>query len=76
MADAPKDQPPAVNWRFAVPIGMSIGPAIPTSQAVTHALEPSLGHWGAFLVSIVAATAVGVLGALVGVWLLRQGGRT
>ena len=41
MADAPKDQPPAVNWRFAVPIGLSIGLAIPTSQGVTHALEPN-----------------------------------
>ena len=56
------------------PIGVAIGLAVPTSQGVTHALEPALGHWGAFLVSAAAAAAVGVLGALAGTWLLRRGG--
>jgi hypothetical protein len=55
-------------------IGLSIGVALPISRGVAQALEPSLGHWGAFLVSVVAAGAGGALAALLAHWLLPRGG--
>jgi hypothetical protein len=75
MAETPQNKPGARDWRFALTIGISIGVALPLSRAVTQGLEPSLGHWGAFLLSVVAAGAGGGLAALLVHWLLRRGGR-
>jgi hypothetical protein len=65
MAEPPQGTPPARDWRFALTIGLSIGVALPTSRGVEKALEPTLGYWGAFLVSVAAAGAVAALVALV-----------
>jgi hypothetical protein len=37
-------------------------------------LEPGLGYWGAFAVSMVAAGLIGGLAALVVYWLIKPGG--
>jgi hypothetical protein len=82
MAETPQGTPPVKdwpkNWRFALAMGSSIGLALAASREAESALEPSLGRWGAVLLSWVVA---GVVGALVWVlvwvvihWLLRRGG--
>jgi hypothetical protein len=73
VEDAPKGTPPAMNWRFGLVVGVSVGFALPTSQGVQQALEPGLGHFGAVLVGIVAAAVVGGLVALLLAWLLPRG---
>lgn len=75
MADTPQNKPPARDWRFALIIGVSIGVGIALSRGVTQALEPGLGHWGAFLLGVVAAGVGGGLAALLALWLLKRGGR-
>jgi hypothetical protein len=72
-AETPENKPAATNWRFALIIGVSVGVALPMSRGVTQALEPSLGHWGAFLLSVLAAGVGGALAALLALWLLRRG---
>jgi hypothetical protein len=74
MADPPERTPRAIDWRFALTIGLSIGAALPTSRGVERALEPTLGYWGAFLVSIGAAAVVAGLVAVAVPWLLRRAG--
>jgi hypothetical protein len=74
MAETPENKPQPKHWRFALTIGLSIGVALPLSRGVTQALEPSLGHWGAFLLSVVAAGAGGGLAALLAHCLLHRGG--
>jgi hypothetical protein len=74
MADTPENKPPARDWRFALTIGLSIGVALPLSRGLTQALEPSLGHVGAFLLGVLAAGAGGALAALLVHWLLHRGG--
>ena len=64
MAGTPATPQPGLNWRFALCVGLPIGVAVPVSQGVTKWLEPDLGHWAAFAVSLVAAAAAGVLMAL------------
>ncbi len=73
MAETPQNRPAPRDWRFALTIGISIGVALPVSRAVTQGLEPGLGHWGAFLLGVVAAGVGGGLAALVTHWLLRRG---
>jgi precorrin isomerase len=74
MAEEPKGKPPAKDWRLAIIIGVPIGFAMPMSQAIQKALEPSMGYWGAVLVSVVAAAFTAGLVALVIAWLLWRGG--
>ena len=73
MSSTPESKPPGRDWRFALIIGVSIGIAMPLSRGVTQLLEPGLGHWGAFLLSVVAAGAGGGLAALLAHWLLHRG---
>jgi hypothetical protein len=63
-----------MNWRFGLAVGVAIGLGVAASREVETALEPSLGHWGAFPVSIIAAVLVGGLVALLLSWLLGRGG--
>ncbi len=74
MTDEPQDTHPAKNWRFGLVVGLSTGLGIATSREVEKAFEPSLGHWGALPVSILAAVLVGGLVALLVSWLLGRGG--
>jgi hypothetical protein len=74
MAEAPQNTPPGRDWRFPLTIGLSIGLALPTAQAVQKNLESDLGYWGAFALSIAAAAVVGGLGALVLSWIIKPGG--
>jgi hypothetical protein len=75
MTDQQQGTPPTLNWRFALVVGLSIGLAIPTSQEVHRAVEPSIGKLGAVLVSIVTAGVAAGLVALVTVWVLRLFGK-
>ena len=74
MADTPENKPAQRDWRFALIMGVSIGTGLGISRGVTEALEPGLGHWGALLLSAVAAGVGGGLAGLLAHWLLRRGG--
>ena len=52
---------PAVGWPQYAVIGLAVGFSLPISRAVAVNLEPALGPWLAFLVSLAAAAAVGGL---------------
>jgi hypothetical protein len=58
MNDTPK---PAVGWRQTAVVCLAVVIGLPVSRAVAVNLEPALGPWPAFLVSLVAAAAVGGL---------------
>lgn len=73
MADEPQSTLPTANWRFGIIIGLSIGVGIATSREVEKALEPSMGHWGALLIGIVAAGLISGLVALIVVLLMGRG---
>jgi hypothetical protein len=72
MAAASGSPRPAADWRLALSVGPAVGFSLPVSQKVTQALEPSLGFGGAFLVSALAAAAVGGLTAGGIAWLLGR----
>jgi hypothetical protein len=74
MAQTPQDTPPIKDWRFALAIGLSLFLALAASAEVKSALEPSLGGWGAALISWVVAAVVGALVWVVIHWLQRRGG--
>ena len=74
MADTPQNRPPARDWRFPLTVGLAVGIGGAASRGVEKNLEPSLGYWGAFAVSIVAAGLIGGLVALVVYWLIKPGG--
>jgi hypothetical protein len=74
MADGPRNTPQAKDWRFPLAIGLTIGLALPIARDVEHALEPSLGYWGAFAVCTAVAGVVGGLVALAVYWLIKPGG--
>jgi hypothetical protein len=73
MAESPEKKPPVHDWRFALTVGISIGFGMSLSRGVMQALESGIGHWGAFLVSVVAAAVGGGLAALLTHWLLHRG---
>jgi hypothetical protein len=75
MADEPQGTHPAKNWRYGLAVGLSIGLGIGTAREAENALEPSLGHWGAVLVGILAAVLVAGLVSVLVSWLLGRGGR-
>lgn len=59
MSDTPKA--PARDWRPTILMGLSIGLAVPTSQAVIRNLETTHGYPLALTLGLVAAGAVGGL---------------
>ena len=71
--NTPAHPEPGANWRFALAIGLPIGVAIPTSRGVTEGLEPSLGHWGAFLVKLGRGRDAGGVDGVGGIPAARPG---
>jgi hypothetical protein len=74
MAETPTKTPANRDWRFALSIGLAIGLGLAVARNVKEALVPSLGDWGAFTVSLLAAGATGGLVALAVHWLIRPRG--
>jgi hypothetical protein len=58
MNDNPK---PAVGWRLTAVVCLAVVIGLPISRAVAVSLEPTLGPWPAFAVSLAVAAAVGGL---------------
>jgi hypothetical protein len=64
-----------MNWRFALALGLTIGLSLAASREAESDLEPSLGRWGAALVSwVVAVVVAGLVWAVV--HLLQTRGRS
>ncbi len=53
------------DWRFVLSIAAGVGLALPVASIVERALQPALGSWGAFLLSVLAAALTGGLVGLV-----------
>jgi len=76
MADSPENKPAKMDLRFVVIVGISIGVGLAISRGVTQAFETDLGHWGALVLSIVAAGIGGGLTGLLAQWQLRRRGNS
>jgi hypothetical protein len=76
MTDSPipETAPPSRNWSLPVSMGLAIGAAIGVAHGVQTNFEPTLGSWGAFGVSLVAAAAIGAAVSLVVHWLMKPRG--
>jgi hypothetical protein len=64
MADNPQHPEPTKDWRFPLSIGLAIGCGLATGRAINDNLTTSLGSIGAFVVGLLASSAVAGLVAL------------
>jgi hypothetical protein len=61
MVGSSENKPAPKKWRFPLAMGASIGVGMATARAVESNFESSLGHWGAFLLGLIAAGATAAL---------------
>jgi hypothetical protein len=68
MANPQEPCPAPRNWKLGLALGLAIGVGSLAVKALDVALVPSLGYWGACVVSTLAAS---VVAAVVSVLILK-----
>ncbi len=61
MANRTENLTPSKNWRFPLAVGGGMGAGTAAARAVELNLEPSFGHWGAYLVGLLASVNIALL---------------